>query len=232
MSFDWWVSASASRRARSLQVGAIRRVLMSRSLEDAGIPLGDVAAAMRHGTLSFSFFDAAGYERFAGLAAETFQQVSDRTGIPLQPLTVIREAIGMAEPSPDDHLREDEMTIVPFLEVQVAEGFGRQRSSVCSVWNDAASYDRFASLAAETFQQVSDRTGIPLELLTVMREAIGMAQPSPDDRLARTRWPSSRSSSSRSPRGFGRPPSSACSGSRATAPAGSPSRRPRGGTRR
>jgi adenylate cyclase len=69
------------------------------------------------------FFDAAGYERFAGLAEETFQQVSDRTGIPLELLTVIREAIGMAQPSPDEKLREDEMVIVPFLEIQVSEGF-------------------------------------------------------------------------------------------------------------
>ena len=60
--------------------GDVRRVLMARSLEDAGIPLDDVAAAIRHGALSFSFFDAAGYDRFAGLATETFQQVSDRTG--------------------------------------------------------------------------------------------------------------------------------------------------------
>ena len=29
----------------------------------------------------------------------------------------------MAEPSPDDRLREDEMAIVPFIELQVAEGF-------------------------------------------------------------------------------------------------------------
>jgi adenylate cyclase len=35
----------------------------------------------------------------------------------------IREAIGMAQPSPDDLLREDEMAIVPFIELQVAEGF-------------------------------------------------------------------------------------------------------------
>jgi len=103
--------------------GDVRRVLMARSLEDAGIPLDDVAAAVRHGALSFSFFDAAGYERFAGLATETFRQVSDRTGIPLELLTVVREAIGMAEPSPNDRLREDEMAIVPFLELQVAEGF-------------------------------------------------------------------------------------------------------------
>ena len=49
--------------------------------------------------------------------------MSDRTGIPLELLTVIREAIGMAEPSPDDRLREDEMAIVPFIELQLAEGF-------------------------------------------------------------------------------------------------------------
>ena len=57
------------------------------------------------------------------MAGETFQQVSDRTGVPLDLLMVIREAIGMAQPSPDDRLREDEMAIVPFLEFQVAEGF-------------------------------------------------------------------------------------------------------------
>ena len=103
--------------------GDVRRVLMARSLEDAGIPLDEVVAAIRHGALSLDFFDAAGYERFAGLAAETFRQVSDRTGIPLEVLTVIREAIGMAQPSPDDRLRDDEMAIVPFIELQMAEGF-------------------------------------------------------------------------------------------------------------
>jgi adenylate cyclase len=103
--------------------GDVRRVLLSTSLERAGIPLDEVAAAIRHGALSLDFFDAAGYERFAALSAETFRQVSDRTGIPLEVLTVIREAIGMAQPSPDDRLRDDEMAIVPFIELQIAEGF-------------------------------------------------------------------------------------------------------------
>jgi len=103
--------------------GDVRRVLMAKSLEDAGIPLEGVADAIRRGALSLDFLDAASFERFAALAAETFQQVSDRTGIPLELLTVIREAIGMAQPSPDDRLREDEMAIVPFIELQVAEGF-------------------------------------------------------------------------------------------------------------
>ena len=103
--------------------GDVRRVLLANSLEQAGIPLEGVGAAMQRGALSLDFLDAASYERFAALATESFRQVSDRTGIPVELLMVLREAIGMAQPSPDDRLREDEMAIVPFIELQVAEGF-------------------------------------------------------------------------------------------------------------
>jgi class 3 adenylate cyclase len=103
--------------------GDVRRALMANSLEGAGIPLDGVAAGIQSGALSLSFLDAASYERFAALAAETFQQVADRTGIPLELLMVVREAIGMAQPSPDDRVRDDEMAIVPFVELQLAEGF-------------------------------------------------------------------------------------------------------------
>ena len=103
--------------------GDVRRVVMAKSLEDAGIALDGLAAAIGRGAISLEFLDTAAYERFATLASETFQQVSDRTGIPLDLLMVVREAIGLAQPSPDDWLREDEMAIVPFIELQVAEGF-------------------------------------------------------------------------------------------------------------
>lgn len=96
---------------------------MAKSLEDAGISLEHVAAGLQRGALSLTFLDGAAYERFATLASETFQQVSDRTGVPLELLTTIREATGSAQPSPDDRLREDEMAVVPFLELQVAAGF-------------------------------------------------------------------------------------------------------------
>jgi adenylate cyclase len=103
--------------------GDVRRALMARSLEGAGIPLDGVAAAIQRGVLSLAFLDAASSERFASLASETFQQVSERTGVPLELLTVIREAIGMAQPSPEDRLREDEVAIVPLVELQVSAGF-------------------------------------------------------------------------------------------------------------
>jgi DNA-binding transcriptional MerR regulator len=85
--------------------GDVRRVLMAKSLADAGIPLDGVATALRRGVISLDFLDAASYERFAALAAESFRQVSDRTGVPLEMLTIMRESLGMAEPSPDDLFR-------------------------------------------------------------------------------------------------------------------------------
>ena len=106
-----------------LSPGDLRRVLMAKSLEDAGIPLDHVAAALRSGTLSFEFLDGTAYERFATLAGETFQEVSDRTGVPVELVMAVREAIGSAPPSPDDFLRADEMDVVPFLELQVSGSF-------------------------------------------------------------------------------------------------------------
>ncbi len=103
--------------------GDVRRAMMAKSLEDAAIPLDRVAAGLRSGALSFAFLDSAAYERFAALAEETFQDVSDRTGIPLDLLTTIRESIGSPSPSPDDRLREDEVAVVPFLQLQVSGGF-------------------------------------------------------------------------------------------------------------
>jgi adenylate cyclase len=48
---------------------------------------------------------------------------------------------------------------------------------------DVAAYDRFAGLSGTTFHQLSAQTGIPLELLMVVREVFGFAEPHPEDTL-------------------------------------------------
>ncbi len=103
--------------------GDVRRVLLAHSLEGAGVPLDTLGDALQRGSLSLDFLDAQAYERFAALSDETFRQASERTGVPLELVMAIREAIGMALPSPDDLLREDERAILPFLELQTEAGF-------------------------------------------------------------------------------------------------------------
>jgi adenylate cyclase len=112
-----------AREADGFSPADVRLVMMVKSLDDGGIPLNGVATAIERGALSFDFLATSAYERLAALASETFRQVSERTGVPLELVMRIREAIGMAQPSADDRLREDELAIVPFLQVQVEEGF-------------------------------------------------------------------------------------------------------------
>ncbi len=93
-----------------------------RSLEQAGVPLDRMAAAVRDGALSFSYLDASAYDRFAGLSTTTFRELSAATDIPLELLKVVREALGYAEPRPEDHVRDDELSIVSALELLLSSG--------------------------------------------------------------------------------------------------------------
>ena len=103
--------------------GDVRRARWVHSFEEAGVPLDRMAAAVRDGALSFSFLDATAFDRFAGLSGATFHELSARTGIPLDLLKVVREALGFAEPRPEDQVREDELSVVPVIELQLSSGF-------------------------------------------------------------------------------------------------------------
>jgi adenylate cyclase len=109
--------------ADAFSPGDALRARWLQSLERAGVPLDGVAAAIRDGALSLSFMDVPAYDRFAGLSGTTFQQLSARTGIPLELLMVVREAVGFAEPRPEDTVREDELSVVPTIQLQLAKGF-------------------------------------------------------------------------------------------------------------
>ena len=103
--------------------GDVRKARWIQSLERAGVPLDEMAAAVQRGALSFSFLDMSAFDRFAGLAGVTFQDVSESTGVPFELLLVIREAFGLSEPSPDDYVREGELSVISTVEHQVKQGF-------------------------------------------------------------------------------------------------------------
>jgi hypothetical protein len=111
--------------------GDVLRARWVLGLERAGVPLDGMAAAVRDGALSFTYLDASAFDRFAGLSDTTFNELSARTGIPLELLMVVREAVGFAEPRPEDLVREDELLVVPVIELQLLSGF---RSVVIERW--------------------------------------------------------------------------------------------------
>jgi hypothetical protein len=83
------------------------------SLEEAGIPLDGLAAAIGRGELSLAFMDTEAYERFSSLSSITFQDLSEQTGVPVDLLMIVREASGSAQPTPQDRVRDSELAVVP-----------------------------------------------------------------------------------------------------------------------
>ena len=101
----------------------IRKAQTMRTLEDAGIAPERVAEGLATAGLSLAFLESPIYERFAAYSSETFRELSERTGLPLELLTLIREAAGGAVPAPDDRVREDELGVVPYIRIGLAQGY-------------------------------------------------------------------------------------------------------------
>ena len=102
--------------------GDVRRARLYQGLERTGLPLDAIREALDAGELSFGWLDAPLYDLIAPLSPRSFQDVATETGIPLELLRVLREAIGFALPEPDDRMREDELRITPLIQKLVSRG--------------------------------------------------------------------------------------------------------------
>jgi adenylate cyclase len=105
---------------------AHRIVRLARTFEDSGITPEHIGEAIRGGQLSLAFMDEPGYDRFSGLSDTTFREVSERSGVPVDVLTMAREAAGYGTAAPEDRMRDDELEVVPLLRLMLDHGSDRK----------------------------------------------------------------------------------------------------------
>jgi len=120
------------------------------------------------------------------------QEAAERAGISLDELNRLVE-VGVMTPGEGDRLTAGDVRkaeLVRSLEATGVplEGIGAAvRSGMFPLdFMDSPAYERFSALSSVTFRELSRRTGFPVELLMLIREAAGSAQPSPDDRVRET----------------------------------------------
>src|SRR5512132_3984577 len=94
-----------------------QKVRLATACEQAGLPMEGIALAIRAGRLSFAFLEAAPYRRWAVRLPRTYRQVSQETGVPLEALRASLESMGFARAAPDELVREDELEVVPLLQL-------------------------------------------------------------------------------------------------------------------
>ena len=100
-----------------------QKVRLATACQRAGLPMAGIAAAVQQGRLSFAFLEAAPYRRWAVRSTRTYRQVSQETGVSLELLGSFLEAMGFARTAPDELIREDELEVVPLLQLGLSGGF-------------------------------------------------------------------------------------------------------------
>jgi adenylate cyclase len=100
----------------------VQKVRLATACEQAGLPMAGIASAIRAGRLSFAFLEAAPFRRWAVRSARTYRQVSEETGVPLETLGAVLESMGFARLGPDEPMREDELEVVPLLQLGLSSG--------------------------------------------------------------------------------------------------------------
>jgi adenylate cyclase len=102
--------------------GDVPKVRLAVACERAGLPMDGIVAAIRGGRLSFAFLEATPFRRWAVRSGPSYRQVSQDSGIPLEELGAVLEAMGFARVGPDEPMREDELAVVPFLRHALSTG--------------------------------------------------------------------------------------------------------------
>jgi adenylate cyclase len=119
-------------------VGDVRRVRLLRGLEDGGLPLDAIATAVRRGDLAFRFLDLESWDWYGGFLNKTYAELSRETGIDLDLLGVLREAMGFARPREEDPVHEEALAWIPVLQVVLDAGVDPLSvESLIRVWGES-----------------------------------------------------------------------------------------------
>ena len=103
--------------------GDARRARLVSSCAAAGMSIESIAVAIQRGTLSLVTMDLPQYERWAGHADTTFEEVARTSGLSFEFLRAMRVAFGLAPPLPTDRPRRDEIELLPVIDLAFAQGF-------------------------------------------------------------------------------------------------------------
>jgi adenylate cyclase len=98
-------------------LGDLRRIRLALSCEEGGIPLEAIGQAIRDRKLSLGFLDLPHYSIFAELSDTTFEGLERQSGLPMEVLVAIREAMGGGRPDPRERVRGDDLEVIPTVQL-------------------------------------------------------------------------------------------------------------------
>jgi adenylate cyclase len=120
-----WALADAGvfeRDLDHLDEGSVRRAMLLSVCVEAGLTLEAIGAAIASGHLTLASLDRPYYRRWGNRLESTWDQLSAQTGVPLEQIRAMYEALGFAPPESAGHPRIDEPDLVTAASISLAAG--------------------------------------------------------------------------------------------------------------
>jgi adenylate cyclase len=96
----------------------VYRARLVKGFDDAGLSLDDIGAVVAAGKFSFAFMDFGNW-RWAPRSAKSYRQVAAESGLSVDLLASIQEALGYERPDPDDLMRDDDLEAMPLIQMAI-----------------------------------------------------------------------------------------------------------------
>jgi adenylate cyclase len=116
-------------------------------------------------------------------------EAAQRAGVSVDELNRLVE-LGILEPDAEERFMPGDVRRAGLVDSLATAGIpldglsAAMRSGQVSLdFLDEPAYERFSALSSVTFAQLAERSGVPVELLMLIREATGSSPPLPDDRV-------------------------------------------------
>ncbi len=116
-------------------------------------------------------------------------EAAERAGVSVEELSRLVE-LGILKPDAENRFTPRHLRRAGLVQSLAAAGIpldglgaAMQSGQVSLNFLDEPAYERFSALSGVTFAQLAERTGVPVQLLMLIREATGSSPPLPDDRV-------------------------------------------------
>jgi len=144
---------------RPYRGGDVWRARLAKACVDAGLPLDSIGEAISRNLLSLSMLDLPQYSHWSGYSDETYEQLAERTGLPIEFFSEAHEAAGFPPVEPGDRVRQDELASIPAT--QIALSFGFPMESVLRVFRVYG--ENLRRIAQVESQQYHEHIDVPLQ---------------------------------------------------------------------
>jgi adenylate cyclase len=131
----------------------VYRVRFVESSDRGGLSVEAIARAIHEGRFSLAFLDGTQF-RWASLSAQTYAEVADQVGVPLEFVLAFEEALGKVRPAPNDPAPSDLEALLEAPRVAIDAGVIDDRTHLRLIGVYADALRRIAETEGDVFHRL------------------------------------------------------------------------------